>query len=90
MALQKLFDCGGPPQTGGSSGRKKEYQAGSFRGFVEGLFKRREIPGCERGERFLTWRRGRIHPEVRREKNKDYYDNADREGFLLHFADPEK
>jgi len=29
-----------PPQTGGSSRRKKEHQPGPFRGFVEGFFER--------------------------------------------------
>jgi len=39
---------------------KEEVPAGAFRGFVEGLFERREIRGSKRGERFLTGRRGRI------------------------------
>ena len=81
-----MFDRGGPPQTGCSSRGKKKYQPGPFRGFVEGLFERREIRGSKRGERFLTGRRGRIHSQVHRYKEQCDQGKDNRDGFLLHFA----
>ena len=86
LTRQQLLSCGGPPQTGCSSRGKKKYQPGPFRGFVEGLFERREIHGSKRGERFLTGRRGRIHSQVHRHKKQCDHGKDNRDGFLLHFA----
>ncbi len=90
MALQELLDCGGPPQTGCSSGGKKEDQPGPFRGIVEGLFERRKIRGCERGERFLSGRGGRIHSQVHHNEKQCDHSEANPEEFLLHFPAPER
>ncbi len=61
-----------------------------IRGIVKGLFERSEIRGHERGERFLTGRRGRIHPQVHSYKKQCDHSNGNREEFLLHSAALEK
>jgi len=79
-----------PPADRWIKSEKEGAPAGAFRGFVEGLFERREIRGTKRGERFLPGRRGRIHSQVHRYKKQCDHGNDNRDGFLLHFAALEK
>ncbi len=90
MTLQELFDRGDPPQTGCSSRRKKQHQPGPFHGSVEGLLEHWEVRGSERGERFLSGGRGRIHAKVRHNKKQGDHGNANPSEFLLHLAAPER
>jgi len=61
---QKLFGCGGPPQTSGSSGGYKQNQARDVRIGVKGSLEFAEIGARKRNERLLARRNGRRTPKI--------------------------